>query len=66
MDMVSSLPNGDPERFIELVHQPLVHLIRSTSTVFKESNGKKFDYHQVDVEVVPEDRLPPPNTEMRP
>ena len=65
-DMVNRLPNGDPERFIELVHQPLVHLIRSTSTVFKESNGKKFDYHQVDVEIVPEDRLPPPSTETRP
>ena len=65
-DMVNSLPNGDPERFIELVHQPLVHLIRSTSSVFKESNGKKFNYHQVDVEIVPEDRLPPPSTEIRP
>ena len=65
-DMVYSLPNGDPERFIELVHQPLVHLIRAPSSVFKKGNGKKFNYHQVDVEIVPEDRLPPPNTETRP
>ena len=65
-DMVNSLPNGDPERFIELVHQPLVHLIRAPSSVFKKGNGKKFNYHQVDVEIVPEDRLPPPNTETRP
>ncbi len=64
-DMVNSLPNGDPERFIELVHQPLVHLIRSPSKIFKESNGNKFNYHQVDVEIVPEDRLPQ-DVDMRP
>ena len=63
-DVVNGLPSGDPERFIEAVHRPLVKLIHFQGEAVG-GNGERFDYHNVNVEIIPQDRLQQQRAETR-
>lgn len=55
--VANHFPDLDPDRMIEFVHKPLVDLIHAQRPL---ARGKlpRFEYHKVDVEIVPADRLP--------
>ena len=57
---LGSIAGADPEDAIDLLYSPIRFLITGALLAPVEPRGALFRYHEIDVDLVPGDRVPPP------
>ena len=61
--MLGTSAGAGPEELIDLLYSPIRLLITSPLLAPVEPRGRLFRYHEIDVDVVPRDRLPQEDVE---